>query len=381
MGIELRHDTFSNRLLIDGEILDDAAAIALWFDIELRYGFRSSKELFIDVVEDLARTNAFHPVRDYLDSLVWDGVERASSWLSTYAGVEETPYSRAVGRIFLVAAVRRIRRPGCKFDEMLVLESPQGGLKSSLLETLAVREEWFSDDIPLNADGKKFIEQAQGRWILEAADLAGMRRADVEHLKATLSRRVDKARLSYGRLPVERPRQCIAAGTTNDDRYLRDTTGNRRFWPVRVGEIDLAGLRDDRDQLWAEAAAIEARGETIRLSPDLYPEAAREQAGREVVSALQEQVTALFEGREGRVRSSELTLALGLTKYDNTATVRDAMARVGWKKDRARFADGTNVQAYLRNHRSCREELRVSRQADGRVEVAIERGAPIKPPF
>ena len=166
---------------------------------------------------------------------------------------------RPSGRtLTLIAAVRRVRTPGCKFDELLVLESPQGLLKSSALRVLSVEESWFSDDLPLNSDGKRAIESLAGRWIVEAAELNGLRRSDIEHLKSFLSRQVDRARMSYDRLVTAAPRQCVFIGTTNSTTYLRDGTGNRRFWPVRVGRFDIEALRRDRDQLWAEAAAREA---------------------------------------------------------------------------------------------------------------------------
>ena len=146
------------------------------------------------------------PVFDYLDAL-WDGKPRVDRWLTTYAGAEDSEYVRAVGALMLIAGVRRIRKPGCKFDEMLVLEQPnQGTDKSSALAVLAVNDDWFCDDLPLNTDSKGVIEALRGRWIIEVAELSGMRKAEVEHVKSLLSRRIDRARMAYGRLPAaERP--------------------------------------------------------------------------------------------------------------------------------------------------------------------------------
>jgi predicted P-loop ATPase len=186
-----------------------------------------------------------------------------------------------VSALPLIAAVRRVRKPGVRFDEMLVLEQPQqGSEKSTALSVLAVEDDWFCDDLPLNLEGKRVIEQLRGRWIIEAAELSGMKNADIEHLKAMLSRRIDRARMAWGRLPIEAPRQCVIIGTTNKSEYLRDTTGNRRFWPVLIQAFDLKALRRDRDQLWAEAAAREANGESIRLARELWPTAAKEQQQR-----------------------------------------------------------------------------------------------------
>src|SRR5262249_1402890 len=153
------------------------------------------------IVGDLARENSKHPVRDYLDELVWDGKPRIDRLFIDYFGAEDSEYMRAVGSITMIAAVRRVREPGCKFDEMPVLESPQGTKKSSAIATLAVRPEWFSDDLPLNAKAQVLIESTVGKWIVEAGELKGMRKSDVESLKACLSRGVDRARMAYGRLP------------------------------------------------------------------------------------------------------------------------------------------------------------------------------------
>jgi hypothetical protein len=158
MGITLRYDQFADHLLIDGladfgPILEDAAVIRIWLLMERRFRLRPSKDLLFNVVEDTARLNGFHPVRDYLDALKWDGVKRLGTWLIKYGGAENTEYIQAVGALMLIAAVHRVRQPGCKFDEMIVLENEEQGTdKSTALATLAGPEEWFSDDLPLNIE-------------------------------------------------------------------------------------------------------------------------------------------------------------------------------------------------------------------------------------
>jgi hypothetical protein len=256
LRIVLRYDQFADRVLLVGlaefgPTLDDAALDRIWLTMSERLRLPVSKDLLRTVVLDVARLNGFHPVCDYLDGLQWDSKPRIDAWLTTYGGAEDNEYARAVGALMLTAAVRRVRRPGCKFDEMVVLENEQGTNKSTALAALAVQEAWFSDDLPLNIEGKRVIESLRGRWIIEAAELSGMRRADIEHLKAFLSRQVDRARMAYGHIVSEVPRQCIIVGTTNAEEYLRDTTGNRRFWPVRCKQFDITALRRDRDQLWA----------------------------------------------------------------------------------------------------------------------------------
>ena len=203
----------------------------------------------------------FHPVLDHLMALPkWDGVARLDTWLIDCAEAEDTEYTRAVSRLPLLAAVRRVRQPGCKFDEMLTLQGLQGSGKSSALAILAGNPEWFSDQISFSARDKEVIEQLAGFWIIEVAELKGMRTAEIEHRKAFMSRQRDRGRLAYAMTVSDVPRQCIFIGTTNEERFLRDYTGHRRDWPVRVGRFDLGRLRRDRDQLWAEAVVREAKG-------------------------------------------------------------------------------------------------------------------------
>ena len=317
LGVYVSHDVFQDRLLIEGlpecgPILDDRAMERLWLTIDEKYRFRPMKDFFWTVVEDEARRHGFHPVVDYLAGLHWDGKPRIDKWLSTYGGAEPTPYTDAVGALMLIAAVRRVRKPGCKFDEMVVLESEQGTEKSSALRILAVNDDWFHDDVPLNADGKRVMEALAGRWIVEAAELNGMRKGEVEHLKAFLSRTHDRARMSYDRYPTEGKRQCIIVGTTNSGSYLRDNTGNRRFWPVLIKQFDTNMLRRDRDQLWAEAASREAQGASIRLDRSLWAAAGGEQALRRIADPWEEIIAEHLDNREGKLTVEDAWKIVGV---------------------------------------------------------------------
>ena len=269
-----------------------------------------------------------------------DGTPRFDQWLVTYAGAADTDYVRAVGALPLLAAVRRVRVPGTKFDELLVLESPQGTDKSSALRSLCRLDEWFSDDLPLGVDSKHVIERTAGKWVIEAAELHGNRGRETETLKAFLSRQVDgPVRLAYGRFSVGVPRQFVLIGTTNHrTNYLKDGTGARRFWPVAITAFDVAALTRDRDQLWAEAVSREP-DTSLRLAPSLWAAAEVEKEARRAVDPWEEVIEAqLSDGivQVNRIAAAEIWRALGIeaNQQDNRHADRVAaiMERNGFQK-------------------------------------------------
>jgi predicted P-loop ATPase len=205
-------------------------------------------------VDIYAHENSFHPVRDWLAELRWDGTKRLDAWLTTVFGVEATSYSTRIGRMFLIAMVARVMEPGCKMDYMLVIDSAQGIKKSSVFEILA--GEWFSDAIPkLGSDEIRASMHIRGKWLIEDAELASRGRSSIEEVKQFISRRVERYTPKHGRKEVYEPRQCVFAGTTNELTYLKDETGNRRFWPVsaNIDEARDTWLVANRNQLFAEA--------------------------------------------------------------------------------------------------------------------------------
>jgi hypothetical protein len=351
LGRELSFDEFAGQMLIDGKPLEDPQWKALYLDIETEFKFSPPLEYFRIVMEDACTKNSFHPVRQYLEPLVWDQVPRIDTWLITSAGAIDTPLTRAISSIMLIAAVRRVKHPGCKFDEMVVWESPQGMNKSTAVQALCPNVKWFSDDLRLNIHSKELIEATLGKWIIEASDLAGKRKAEIDQLKSVMSRQIDgPARMAYAHMPVTRPRQFIWIGTTNNSEYLNDTTGGRRFWPLVVNRFDIAWIVQHRDQLWAEACAREAKGESIRLPEELWGDAAVEQEKRQTVDPwepiLHKLLVATPPRGDGKVRiaTSQLWEAIGvmMERRDSFGSKRLAaiMQRFGYKGTHVRPAPG-----------------------------------------
>ena len=283
--------------------------------------------------------HAFHPVRDYLDTLTWDGVERLDTLFIRHFDAEDSPYTRAVARKALVGAVQRIYEPGSKVDHMVVFVGDQGRGKSSFVSLLA--HPWGSETLG-RMHGKEGMEALLGAWFVEIAELSAMGRSQIEEVKSFLSRQVDRFRPAYGRHVQDFPRQCVFWGTTNDPAPLLDDTGNRRFWPIEVrGTWDAerrALLRRERDQLWAEAVWAYRMGEPVYLDPAL------EAAAREVQEAHRAEDT----GRAGHIAAW-----LEREVPEDWAT-RDLPARLAyWQQSVALTYEGPT----LRRDRVCVREV------------------------
>jgi hypothetical protein len=364
LGITAVHDNFHKRKIVGGHVLqefqgelsDDACAHLRSLILE-HFRFDPGRENTRDAATGLCLQNTFNPVADYLDGLTWDGARRIDTWLIDYTGAADTPLNRAIGRVLLVAAVRRVRTPGTKFDQIVVLEGPQGSGKSTALLILAGGQENFSDADILTLDPKAQMEALEGVWIYEICELEGMSRADTNKVKAFASRPVDRGRPAYGRFRESRPRECVFVGTTNDDKYLRDQTGNRRFWPVRTATIDLDGLKRDRNQLWAEAAALEARGEPITLPQALWADAAVQQEERlEEDPWLEQLAKAVGEeagGFERIATGTLLSITIGIEPHQqqafHTKRLVAPMRKLGWEGPKSlRMKDGRVVRGYER---------------------------------
>lgn len=241
-----------------------------------------------DAMAQVFHSNKYHPVREYLNGLTWDGVERLETLLIDTLGAEDSELNRTVTRKTFAAAVARVMNPGCKMDYMLTLVGAQGLGKSSLFGRLG--GEWFSDSLS-SVTGKDAYEQLQGAWIVEMAELSASRKADIEATKHFLTKQVDRFRVAYGRHVSDFPRQCIFIGTTNDVEFLRDQTGNRRFWVMPVGKQDVKKpwhslTKEEIDQIWAEAVQCFNDGEKLYLSTEMEKEMWEIQKGHSEESPL-----------------------------------------------------------------------------------------------
>jgi hypothetical protein len=279
------------------------------------FGFRKlGKDTTHQAVDKYARENSFHPIRDYLNGLEWDGFERLPEWLSTYLGAANTPYTKGIGRMFLIGMVARILRPGCKMDYMLVLEGEQGTFKSSACAILA--GDYFSDHLP-NLNNKDSSLHLRGKWLIEVAELRAYSRAALDEFKEFLVRDTDRYRPPWGRKDAHEPRQRVFIGTTNKELYLRDETGNRRSWPIKTGTIDLDSLRRDRDQLFAEAVWRLKQGE--HWWPDGQFERvtiAAEQEARYETDAWEEPIKRYLDVLHAPKRTTILHVALHALDYE-----------------------------------------------------------------
>lgn len=317
---------------------DDAQLICY---IDDNYGTFSQRNYQIGVTK-VTDDRAYHPIRDFFAGLPeWDGVVRVETLLIDYLGADDNEYTRMVTRKTLCAAVARIEHPGIKFDYILVLNGDQGIGKSTLIARLG--KEWYSDSLALtDMNDKTAAEKLQGYWILEIGELAGMKKADIDKVKAFISRQDDKYRASFGRRVTPHPRQCIFIGTTNSQNgYLRDITGNRRFWTVKTpgtGRLKPWQLTDEEvRQIWAEAIVLQKKGEKLYLDRNLEKYAQDEQA-----EAMEQ------DDREGLVRSYlEMLLPENWSKMDGYAR-RDYFIDPG---------DPTRIQGTIKRDMVCNLEI------------------------
>lgn len=301
---------------------DDVQA-SMWLTRE--YGFAPTPAQVMEAVEALARANGFHPVRNYLNGLKWDGEDRLDCWISEYIGAPLTPYVMRVSRWFLMGMVARVMEPGVKFDCCLVLEGTQGRRKSSMLRVLA--GEWFGDT-DLDLHNKDSMNSIRGKWLYEFAELGSLARAEATRQKSFLSRQVDEFRPPYARRDIRSPRQLVFGGTTNDWAWNKDETGGRRFWPIECrADIDCDGLAKVRDQLFAEAMHYYLQGKRF------WPTSEEQQKIFDPEQIKRHQVDGYVEILEGFVKQQisdfKMADAAEYLKVDPARLSRDIQTRIG----------------------------------------------------
>lgn len=315
---------------------DDAVFGAAWCETALETPV--SSETFGKAIWATARQRRRNPLKDWLNSLVWDGIPRCDSWLIRHAGSKDTVFVRAVSKAWMISAAARALDPGCKVDHVLVLEGKQGMRKSSMLAALAGPGN-FADNIP-DVDSKDTALILGRTWILELAELESMRKSEVTQMNAFVTRTEDVFRPPYDRSTIIVPRRCVFAATTNEETYLRDTTGARRWWPVHVERIDLEAIVAEREQLWAEAVARWRSGEPFFLAGDEVIGLQRQEtAEREQVDPWEDTLAPKIQG------TASTTLAdcfqfLGLDRSrqgpNESKRVAQVLRRLGWVRRQAR---------------------------------------------
>jgi putative DNA primase/helicase len=340
----LSFNAFTRSIELDGNDLEDFH-VAEFRRIMHADRFKSRKPDVADEMIAEARRHSFDPLTDYLGGAKWDGKERIDNWLTDYLGVEQTHYASVVGRKFLIGAVARALDPGCKHDEMLVLEGAQGIGKSTALRYL-FGDRFFTDHLPDFHSKDAFI-QLQGSWCIEVAELSAMSKADVKDVKQFLSRLIDKFRPPYGKTTVQVGRRCVFAGTVNPEEggYLRDPTGARRFWPVMCGaKLDFSAILRDRDQLWAEAVASFKLGEKWHLEGYDAELAAKEQDARREIDPWEEVLRSWTIGKNSATIAIAMEDAIKILPDKQTPAIRRRVGAcfraLGWMSDVARPGPG-----------------------------------------
>jgi putative DNA primase/helicase len=297
-----------------------------------------------DAALAVAHFYSYHPVRNWLNSLIWDGIKRLDTWLTSYCGATDTPYVQTVGKCTLIAAVARVFEPGCQHDSVLILEGEQGTGKTSAVRILGGK--WYAD-IKIDPSNIDTIHSMCGKWILEASELEFLKRAEIQAIKRFITLTVDTGRLKFGRHSSDLPRQSVFIGTINPGpkpAYLSDTDGNRRYWPVATRTIRLRELQKDRDQIFAEATYRYRQREVWNLvDPKIILAANNEVMYRVDEDAWQERIAKWLDSDELPDLLDTTTVAFGalnlmareLDKFNKNRIAR-CMKNLGWELKRQR---------------------------------------------
>ncbi len=364
---------FSNRLAVKGQLpWRKKGDLKEWRDSDdcsLRiYMSRVWKILnrpnCLDAFNEVLMENSFHPVREYLEGLIWDGRERLDKMLIDYMACKDTPYTRAISRKWMVGAVARIYEPGCKFDNMLVLQGEQGIYKSTFFRTLS--KGYFTDSLQ-DVEGNQAIEKISGSWIIEIGELQAFNRSESNAIKRFITSQEDKTRLAYERRSSNLKRQCVFAGTTNEQNFLKDKTGNRRYWAVEVKREGrkkdvINDLPDEVNQLWAEAVYKYKNGESLYLNEELEKVAAEEQKQftetSEKQGLIEEYLEKLLPGnwedldiwsRINYLENNDINPTKGTVRRDSVSVIEIWCECFGKNKSDIKRADSVEISNIVKN--------------------------------
>lgn len=325
--------------------VDDTRLVSM---LDRVYRIRFSDTVVHRAVNAAANANRVHPIRTYLSNLRWDGTPRLNHWLSTHLGCPDTAYEQAIGVRWLISAVARVFDPGCKADHVLVLDGPQGTGKSSALQRLAGMAWFGDDDLPIGT--KDAAAGLAGSWIHELGEVGKLSGRSLDQVKAFVVRRVDKYRPSYGHRAQSFPRRCVFAGSSNDEQYLTDPTGGRRWWGVRCGRIDLDAISRDRDQLWAEAVIRYEQREPWHVdSAELAAMCTEQQESRRIGDPWEEYVSAWLVSMAAKEK----------LRTQGYLTTRDVIeGAIGADKDRIGKAEAMRIGAAMKLSGWARRQFR-----------------------
>lgn len=342
-------DEFAGRILIlktcpagePGQWTDHADKLAAIWLQRSKWRLEVGYELVASSIEAVARKNSFHPLRDKLSALVWDGNSRVDTWTTKYLGADDTLVHATMGARWLLGAVRRAFEPGSQMDAALILEGAQGLGKSTALRVLSLG--FFTDELS-DVGSKDAAMQLHGNWIVEIAELDAISRADAAKVKAFLTRRTDKYRPPYGRHVEEHPRQCVFAGSVNHSDYLKDETGGRRFWPLACQRIDLEALRRDAEQLWAESVQRYRDGEASYIDD----------------AAIAAEIASHTSQRYQRDVWDDVVRAYAQVR--ESVSVAECLEHVGVERSRWSQNDSNRVAKILKAHGYVRRQFRVKEE-------------------
>lgn len=349
-----------------GQELRDKDIVFVQYYLAHNKKFEMPTSKITNALVEIAERNRYHPIRRYLNTLKWDGIKRLDEWLIKTCGAEDNIYTRAIGAKFLMAAVGRVYCPGIKFDNVLILEGEENIGKSTVFRILG--EPWFCDSVDLLQDDKQIIEKMQGHWFLEMAELVGMKDKDQEWVTSFLSRQIDVQRLSYERRAEKFKRQSVFCASSNKLAYLFREDGNRRWWPVKCNQLDLSWLRENKEQLFAEAKIRLRNGENLFLNEAEFLFAKKVQSLKLSVNEVWMEVVDKYLLGKDEITMREVLkdcLLLDLKDLNNvsfTMNVGRILKRLGFEKKQRRNYAGERFVYVREGSVADREKKRLSEE-------------------